>query len=152
MEGFVIWAGLHLTQHFSFLGLLGYSRHFFISATWSTFSYISLLCLCCKHNLLQSTVSCLFWAGPIFVPMYMTTSLVVLCHSKWHVECLPFSNPLILFFSIFPSHTASASVTVSVAAQSSFLAISSSWCVHHYRCYTWQLGLSFSGFWVTYIL
>ena len=65
---------------------------------------------------------------------------VVLCHLEWHVECLQSSSSLILFISPFPSNMVSALETASVAAESSPLVISSSWCGYNYKCCTESLG------------
>ena len=114
------------------------SDNFLRSSSW--------FILCYWGNLLQSIRLYPFWARPPMCQWPCTTLPVMLCHSEWHLECLPFFSPYISFFSSFFWSAASTPEAVSIAAESSSLEISSSLCCYHYQCYTPSFGLFFFQF------
>ena len=72
--------------------------------------------------------------------------------SEWHYSPLVFSWSLNFYYSLLFSSSASTSEHVTLAAVSSFLAVSSSWCGYHYEWYDLLFGLLFSGFLFTLII
>ena len=85
----------------------------------------------------------------LFCQWTCRTPPVVSCYLDWYVECFTISSS---FFSHFPSSTALASLTISVAGESIPIVISFSWCAYCHRCYNCLWGILFSGFWDLFIL
>ena len=140
-------------SHSAFISrtVLGYSR-FVVYLPSDNLRNSSWLFPCCRHCLLQSLRSCLFWARPDFALMDLHN--FANCVLSFRMICWMF---IILWLTycnvfIFLSSCVSASETILVITESVSLVISTSWCGYHYGCSSQSLGILLSGFWVTFIL
>ena len=98
--------------------MLGHSGHIGIFTIWQISWGTTVGSFLLKKQPVSPSGYILLGQDHLLCQWTCTTLLAVLCHSEWHVECLPFSYSSTSFFSPFSFSKVSALETVSVGAES----------------------------------